>query len=107
MESSRVAMLVTSHRPSSFLAPLVLRDLLGLDAGGVNHLRPFWNFTLDPAGEFFRRGVDDIKAERCELLSSLRLDHRLADLAIEQLDNGWRRVGGDNNTGHGVGLLAG
>ena len=72
---------------------------------GLNHLRPFWDFGLDAAGKFFRRGVDCIKAQRRELLSSFRLNHRLADLAVEQFDNGRRRVGGDKNARHCIGLL--
>ena len=35
------------------------RDLLGLDAGGLNHLRPFRDIGLNAAGEFFRRAVDE------------------------------------------------
>ena len=71
------------------------------------HLRPFWDFGLNAAGEFLGRRVNCIKANRGELLSSLRLNHRLADLAMKQLDNGRRRVGGDQNARHRVRLLPG
>jgi hypothetical protein len=36
-------------------------DLLGLDSGGLNDLRPFGDIGLDAAREFFRRAVDCIK----------------------------------------------
>src|SRR6476660_4534214 len=81
--------------------------LLRLDAGHLNHFGPFRDLGLDPAGEFFRRGVDYIKAQRRELLSSFRLNHRLADLAMEQLDNGLGGVGGNKNARYRVGLLTG
>jgi hypothetical protein len=91
--------------------PLVVtptsRGLLGLDAGGLNHLRPICDVGLDAAGEFFRPGVECIKAQRRELLSSFRLNHRLADLAMEQLYNWRRRVGGDKDARYRIGLLTG
>ena len=71
--------------------------LLRLDAGHLNHFRPFRDLGLDAAGEFFRRGVDRIEAQGRELLSGFRLNQRLADLAMEQLDDGRRRVGGNKN----------
>jgi len=89
--------LLPSRRSSSSLSAIRFRDLLGLDAGCLDHLRPFWDFGLDAAGEFFRCAVDCIKTQRREFLSSVRLNHRLADLAMKQFYNGLRRVGGDKN----------
>src|SRR6476660_8934542 len=65
--------------------------LLRLDAGHLNHFRPFRYLGLDAAGKFFRRAVDRIEAEGRELLGGVRLNQGLADLAMEQLDDRLRR----------------
>src|SRR5215510_4523951 len=80
-----VAEIVSLLRP----APASFR----LDPGGRDHLSPFRIVVSDDLGIGRRRGADHVDADRGHALVEAGRGNRLADRAVERVDDVGRRAG--------------